>query len=238
MHDRKVIGILATPAINDNGYIVTAIIDAYRKAIVSHGCIPLLITPLKDIDYLDLKDEEIPELTIMEKNMYLKLLNMCDGLIIPGGGRIYNYIYYVIEEALKKDMPILGTCMGMQALAIIDNNYTKCISKNETDINHCMRNTKYVHKITIEKNTKLYDIIGKQEVEVNSCHNYHIDKVNNFIISSYSEDGIIESIELPNKKFVVGVQWHPEKMYDYDLDQDKLIMAFVEACYSKEYISL
>lgn len=238
MHDRKIIGIIASPSIDSGDNKITFIVDNYRKAIVSKGCIPLIIPPLANIDYTDLKYEEVPELTLMEKNMYLKYLNMCDGLLIPGGNHIYNYIFYVVSEAIKKDIPILGTCMGMQVLAIVDSNYEKCLFKNETNIEHCMKGSKYVHKVKINKDSKLYSIIGEEEIEVNSNHNYHIDNLHNFIITSYAPDGIIESIELPNKKFVIGVQWHPEKMFEYDKYQDKLINAFVEACYLKEKVSL
>ena len=235
MHDRIVIGVLASPDLNKDGNVVTSLIDHYRKAIVSKGCIPLIIPPLANIDYTN---DDIPELTLMEKNMYLKFLSMCDGLLIPGGSHIYNYIYYVASEALKKDIPILGTCMGMQVLAIIDSNYEKCLFKNETNIEHSQKNVKYVHKIKIEKDSKLYHIIGQEEIEVNSNHHYHIDNLHNFIATSYAPDGIIESIELPSKKYVIGVQWHPEKMFEYDEYQDKLINSFIETCSNKESIFL
>ena len=238
MHDRVVIGILASPNLDKDNNKITSIIDQYRKAIVSKGCIPLIIPPLANIDYTNLKYNDIPELTIMEKNMYLKYLSMCDGLLIPGGSHIYNYIFYVVSEALKKDMPILGICMGMQVLAIVDANYDKCLFKNETDIEHSQKEVKYVHKIKIKKDSKLYNIIGKEEIDVNSNHHYHIENLNNFIATSYAPDGIIESIELPFKKFVIGVQWHPEKMYEYDEYQDKLFNSFIESCYQKEKISL
>ena len=163
---------------------------------------------------------------------------MCDGLIIPGGKHIYNYIFYVVSEALKKDIPILGTCMGMQAIAIVASNYKQIITENNSSINHARKGEKYVHKIRIEPNTKLYDIIGKEEIEVNSCHNYHIKQLDDYVVSSYAPDGIVESIELPDKKFVIGVQWHPERMYEYDSYQDKLLTAFFEECYEQEKISL
>ena len=119
--------------------------------------------------------------------------------------------------------------MGMQLMANIDNK-ENCIVANETEINHRQSNTNYVHKVKIKKNTLLNSIIKKNKINVNSCHNYHVSKVNKFIISSYSEDGIIESIELPEKKFVLGVQWHPEKMTSYDLEANKIIDSFIDAC--------
>ena len=77
------------------------------------------------------------------------------------------------------------------------------------------------------KNTLLSKIINQDIIDVNSQHRYHITKVNNFKVSAYSEDGLIEAIELPNKKFVMGVQWHPEKMIKYDEYANKIFEKFI-----------
>ena len=65
---------------------------------------------------------------------------------------------------------------------------------------------------------------------VNSFHNYHIIENNNLKISSRSSDGIFESIEVPNKKFIIGIQWHPEISYDFDDNSRKIIDSFIEEC--------
>ena len=160
-----------------------------------------------------------------EKKMYDDMLNICDGLIIPGGYRIYNFHEYLVCEAIKRDIPILGICMGMQLLANLDNQ-ENCLVPNETEINHRQTGVKYVHKVRLLDDTKLKSIINKDEISVNSKHRYHVDKVKNFIISAYSEDGLIEGIEKADSTFVVGVQWHPEKMYTYDEDANKLLSEF------------
>ena len=74
-------------------------VNLYSKRIYELGGIPLGILP---------KDGLIESDT----------LSICDGIIIPGGNRIDFYVYQVIEEARKKKIPILGICMGMQAMAI------------------------------------------------------------------------------------------------------------------------
>jgi len=73
-------------------------------------------------------------------------------------------------------------------------------------------------------------IISSSNIKVNSRHRYAITKVNNFIISSTSEDGVIESIESKDKTFVIGVQWHPEKLIDIDEPSNKLFDRFIEEC--------
>ena len=50
------------------------------------------------------------------------MVDLCDGIIIPGGYRIYEFYKYITEYAIKKDIPVLGICLGMQTLSRIDNN--------------------------------------------------------------------------------------------------------------------
>ncbi|MFV0249898.1 MAG: gamma-glutamyl-gamma-aminobutyrate hydrolase family protein [Bacilli bacterium] len=108
--------------------------------------------------------------------------------------------------------------------------YRLCLELNENKKDHRQREEKYVHFVNIVKNTLLYNIIDNSLINVNSKHRYHVTKVNNFIVSAYSEDGLIEAIELKNKKFVLGVQWHPEKMLDYDEYANKLYNYFIDKC--------
>ena len=77
----------------------------------------------------------------------------------------------------------------------------------------------------------MYKIIKKKKIFVNSRHNYHVETIkSNFMVSSFSKDGIMEGLESTDKKFVVGVQWHPEDMIGYDKDQNLLITRFLDEC--------
>lgn len=223
---RKIIGILGVPSHDDEDDSIISLYSGYNNAIVSKNCIPFMISPLTDIDYCNTKSEDIPPLTEKEKLLYKDMVDLCDGIIIPGGYRWYNFYEYVVKYAIEKDIPVLGICMGMQLLATLDNN-DKCLELIDTKINHRQRGQKYVHNINIVDNTLLKKIINKSEINVNSKHRYQITKVNNYVISAHSEDNIIEAIENPNKKFVIGVQWHPEKMINYDEDANKIFDYFI-----------
>jgi putative glutamine amidotransferase len=65
---------------------------------------------------------------------------------------------------------------------------------------------------------------------VNSRHKCNITKTNEFDIVGYSEDGIIEAIELKRNKFAVGVQWHPEGLTDESVEAQRLFKKFIEIC--------
>ena len=76
---------------------------------------------------------------------------------------------------------------------------------------------KYRHSVNILEDSKLYSMIGQNELQVNSLH-FMIapkDMVEPYAkITSFSEDGLVESFEVPNKKFVLGMKWHPELMLE------------------------
>lgn len=76
----------------------------------------------------------------------------------------------------------------------------------------------YSHIINIDKDTLLYEIIGKEIIEVNSLHSFCIPNTK-LHISARSDDSIIEAIEDKNKTFFLGVQWHPELLDDENTDK-------------------
>lgn len=226
---RKMIGILGRPASDSEKDNLVGIYDGFRIALVKKNCIPFMIIPPTDIDYEKLEKKDIPKLSTKEKEDLKTMVDLCDGIIIPGGYKWFNYDEYVVNYAIKKDIPILGICMGMQLLAKYDNQQN-CLNLIQSEINHCKQGEKYVHKINIEEDSLLYKIVGTKKIKVNSKHRFHVNKINQFKVSALSEDGSIEAIELPNKKFVLGVQWHPEKMLDYDESANKIFDVFLSKC--------
>ena len=220
----KVIGILGRLNINDESKDVIIINNNLKNIVINNNFIPLLIPPTNN-NFKKSKDKLIYNLSENEKNILKNMVDLCDGLIIPGGSYWYDYDVFVTEYALKKNIPILGICLGMQLLASIENNKYSLID-NYTNIEHRNINSRYVHDINILDNTKLKSILKTNKIKVNSRHKSHIEKSNNYIVSAYSNDGIIEAIELGDKRFVLGLQWHPEDMIDYDNSSKKIFEEF------------
>ena len=74
---------------------------------------------------------------------------------------------------------------------------------------------------------QLYDILGMDRLGVNSYHHQAIKALSpEFRAMARSEDGLIESIYMPSRRFIAGVQWHPEFSYETDESSRKLIRAF------------
>lgn len=206
--------------------------DRVRSSIIRCGGEPLLLCPVKDIDYYPTKWPDFPDFNEEEKESIAYWLSMCDGLFLPGGLKFTKYDKYVVELALKKDIPILGVCLGMQILA--NYNRDNQLSLIDSSIKHLQdEEALYCHKVKIAPNSLLYRIIDKEEIEVNSFHTRMTSSNPSFKTTAYSLDGIIEAIELSSKDFVLGVQWHPEKMLDYDQDAKKIMDSFIKA--SKKY---
>jgi putative glutamine amidotransferase len=73
-------------------------------------------------------------------------------------------------------------------------------------------------------------ITGRLTIRVNSSHHQSVKTpAPGLIASAVSPDGVIEAVESPRKRFVLGVQWHPEFLYDRDAIQRKLFTAFIKA---------
>ena len=148
----------------------------------------------------------------------LPLLENIDGVILVGGDDIYNFEYDLVKYLYNNDIPTLGICLGMQTMATSINGTLGLLNNLEH------KNTKeYVHYIDINTSSLLYKIIGKDKIMVNSRHKDYL--INTGLSIGATCDGIIEEVEDKNKKFFVGVQWHPEDLDDEN--SDKLFDYFI-----------
>ena len=218
---RSIIGIVGRLYSGESNIIC---VEEIRIAVTKFDGIPILILPVdkEDLSYKNLYSEE--DIKDLER-----VLNLCDGFILPGGDTWYRLDEVVIDYAIRRDKPLLGICLGMQVLSKVLSGgkeiaYDNTI-KNNTLINHLEPNKDYVHSVIIDKNSKLYSIIGEEKIWVNSRHSYHVPELDNTLVSARSSDGLIEGVELKDKKFIIGVQWHPESNLEDEYSK-KLFKAF------------
>ena len=177
----------------------------------------------------------------------------CDGLLLPGGADVEPALYgrkreercgkpnklrdenefAIFNAFITTGKPVLGICRGFQLINAICGG---TLHQDIADIRKCnhsdfLKRAKPVHSVTVNKNTRLFDIFQKTEVGVNSLHHQAVENVgDNLTVSAVSEDGFVEGLELDNHPFCVAVQWHPEHMSKNDALQQKLFNEFVKKC--------
>lgn len=188
----------------------------------------------------------IPIFIPHEKELMPDFVDMIDGIIFTGGDAdidpaLYgqeikspavrvnkvrsNFEIELCKLVLEKDIPFLGICNGMQVLNVaLGGTMIQDIKTfYKTDINHEQPKPKNVptHDVLIIEGTKLRDIAGTDKVKVNSTHHQALDKVApGLMISAKAPDGIIEAVEMQDREFVIGVEWHPEYLETKPLDEN------------------
>ncbi len=211
-----IIGILGRPKKIERDYFVFS--KSINDVIIKYQALAIGIMPLNlDVD-ADLNKEEI-------KHFY-SLLDICDGLILQGGKNAYNYDKVAINYLNKKDIPILGICLGMQSLALATGGKLE----REVLTNHLDLNNPYVHEVKLAKSSLLYKIMKKEIIKVNSRHQDRVIKAGDYEVVGLANDGVIEALEHPLKQFSIGVQWHPESLVEDDIFSQRLFSYFFKTC--------
>lgn len=221
--------------------------DYYVNAVVAAGGLPVII----------------PVVTPQDK--ISQLINLCHGILLPGGGDIDPLLFgehphpasgsicpqcdgfelSLAEQALKRNMPMLGICRGAQIINVAAGG-TVCQDialKIKEHLKHIQQAPRWypTHTITAVADSKLANIIGSEPVKVNSFHHQMVGRLGNGLkVAALAPDGVIEAIEhqKPNY-FVLGVQYHPEALYERDSKARVLFTSFIQAArqfMSKDYV--
>jgi putative glutamine amidotransferase len=187
--------------------------ESYLTAIRAAGGTPLIVVP---------EEENIDQ-----------LMDLCQAVVITGGhfdihpshygaaqtGRIDNVDpartgteLALARACIERDIPVLGVCGGMQALAVAAGG--TLVQDITTGLPGTIEHEQPTdpatpwHEVTFSKG-RLYDLFGSG-VRVNSTHHQSVEHPGTFTVTGVAPDGVIEAIERPDLRFCVGVQWHPE----------------------------
>lgn len=147
-------------------------------------------------------------------------LKICQGFIIPGGNEVVENDLLAIKKITEADIPLLGICLGMQEMAYLNSGTITDI------INHKIEG---LHEIIIKHDSLLYKILGCEKTLVNSRHKSAIVSTR-LTVSAISYDNVIEAVEDKSKKFLLGIEWHPENMYDKEINARKIFDYFIKIC--------
>ena len=216
-----------------------AISDGYLSGLLQSGCIPIVLPATSD------------------PSLIADIVSACDGFLIPGGQDIDPARYGKrregrtqrsatardeMEEALicaviDADKPLLGVCRGMQSLNVaLGGTLHQDVRASYPDstVVHVqgLPFSEPSHFVDIDPASKLAAYVGATHIDVASLHHQCVDEVGEglTVVATCPDDGMVEAVEMPDKRFVIGVQWHPEHTWSTREHSRNLFKAFVDAC--------
>lgn len=196
----------------------------YCDAIVRAGGLPVVLPPVAD---------SIPHLPELFAGLH--------GLVLPGGPDVDPDCYGATERhptlygvrtehdvfemalaraAIAADRPLLAICRGMQVLNVaLGGSLHQHITDDEVDVKHRFE----MHPVQLDGTCRAALAMGTDRPTGHSVHHQALDRVGDgLVITARADDGTIEGVELPDRDWVVGVQWHPEDTADGDAQQQAL----------------
>ena len=134
----------------------------------------------------------------------------------------------LLRDALAADMPVLCICRGMQMLNVVLGGD---LVQHVRDHPRSKGKDEDVHEVMVHPGTTLAEVMACERKQVNSRHHQAINRLGAGLrVSSLALDGVVEGIELPEARFVLGVQWHPEDRVARDGADASLFSSLLQAC--------
>lgn len=209
----------------------------YINAVMLSGGTPLVMPNIEGEDNIDV------------------IVKLADGILFSGGEDVHpkyfneeiiadnmtmcdkrdRFEMQLAKKVLPSDIPVLGICRGMQLLNIAagGNIYQDIAMQYSTDLKHSnpqSRKSDIIHKVKLLGDTRLSSFYGSGLKGVNSFHHQAVKDLAPMLkASAYSVDGLLEAYEMEGERFFVGVQWHPEMLFEKYPKEIKLFNDFIES---------
>ena len=244
---RPVIGVTASidhrsPAFGET-YSLTR---KYAEGVMQAGGLPLIVPHNLDEDALR------------------AVLDRLDGVLLSGGGDIDPTLFG--EEAhpatceiepdrdrvelaltrwvIERDMPVLAICRGIQVLNVtLGGSLVQDIPSQVLDAGPHSFDRKttprdhLAHPVEIAPNSRLAQVMQLDVAQANSWHHQSIKRIaDGLAVTAYAPDGVIEAVEMPGQRLVIGVQWHPEWLFEKRPEHRRLFEGLVRACGVNEHM--
>jgi putative glutamine amidotransferase len=179
--------------------------------------------------------------------------DLCDGFLFTGGHdvdpKLYNQKkselcedicetrdqmeeYLFREVVINQNKPAFGICRGIQLFNVLlgGNLYQDIPKECPSEVTHA-KGPPYdvpAHKVNVVQGSPLHKLTEKEKLDVNSYHHQGVNKLGEGLeVMATAEDGLVEAIFMPNRRFVWAVQWHPEFSLNDEISK-KIFVFFVE----------
>jgi putative glutamine amidotransferase len=234
---QPLIGLTTNRVLSKANIPIMSAAEAYVQAVYQAGGLPVLIP-------LGIADADL-----------VALVERLDGLLLTGGGDIaperyggqpHPQVYDIdpdrdrlelslVARAAQGGMPFLGICRGFQVVSVAlgGSLYEDILDQHPGALKHDYfpgyPRDQLVHPVKITPGSRLAEILGDTELEVNSLHHQGVRQVPTALrTTALAPDGIPEAVELPGHPFGLAVQWHPEWLQAH-APMRRLFEAFVGA---------
>jgi putative glutamine amidotransferase len=235
---QPLIGITTASIIGENGLTYNRMYNAVPVAVAKAGGLPVLIP------------------TGIDESALRAIYERLDAVLLPGGPDL-DPSYYgedrhpttnvdpardaieipLARWAYEDDLPMFGICRGHQVINValggtlvqdLPSQWQQAPVLTHDLPNEQPRSTR-LHDIQIQANSRLASIIGDLRIDVNSLHHQAVQHASPHMrVVAHAPDGVVEATEVPDRRFMLTVQWHPEDLQDNEAMQ-RLFRAFVEA---------
>ena len=215
-----------------------AISDGYLSGLLEAGGMPIVLPATHDPAIIE------------------RLVESCDGFLVPGGQDIDPSRYGrrrkphthrsatardMMEDALiravvEADKPLLGVCRGMQSInvALGGTLHQDIHAEHSPEALAHVQGRPFdlpAHIVEVVEGSQLAECVGALRLGVNTIHHQSVAELGEgLVVSALSpDDGVVEGIEMPGKRFIIGVQWHPEHMWRTRPHSKRLFKSLIEA---------
>jgi putative glutamine amidotransferase len=220
----------------------------YMQALQEAGAIGVILSPDAPARFPD-GTSYLPD---TQGRLPAEVLRRLDGLVLSGGGDVDPKYFgealnganpraihvprdelelALSRQALEEDVPVFGVCRGCQVLNVAAGGGML----QHFDGHRSPRENPFYHDVLIERGSRLHGMVNLERLPTNTYHHQGMDHAT--LSPTFAPTGLadpdvwlIEAFESQAHRWIVGVQWHPERLFELDDAHRLLWRDFVQAC--------